>query len=85
VVDAAGRVIHYGTVCQGGTACVVTGKDRRLGDFFTNAIDARGCVLVATGDTMLTDPTTGQEYPTSRPLFMRQIAGPKLVGNGSCS
>ena len=85
VVDAAGRVIHYGTVCQGGTSCVATGKDRRLGDFFTNAIDARGCVLVATGDTMLTDPTTGQEYPTSRPLFIRQNAGPKLVGNGNCS
>ena len=85
VVDAAGRVIHYGTVCQGGTGCVVTGKDRRLGDFFTNAVDARGCVVIATGDTMLTDPTTGAEYPTSRPLFIRQNGGPKLVGSGSCS
>ena len=52
VVDAAGRVIHYGTVCQGGTGCVATGKDRRLGDFFTNAVDARGRVVIATGDTM---------------------------------
>jgi hypothetical protein len=85
VVDVAGRAIHYGTVCQGGTACVATGKDRRLGDFFTNAVDARGCVVIATGDTMLTDPTTGQEYPTSRPLFIRQNGGPKLVGSGTCS
>src|SRR2546421_11987784 len=43
-VDAAGRAIHYGTVCQGGTGCVVTGKDRRLGDYFVVAPDARGCV-----------------------------------------
>jgi hypothetical protein len=84
VVDPVGRAIHFGTVCQGGTGCVVTGKDRRLGDFFTNSIDARGCLMIATGDTMLTDPTTGAPYPTSRPLFIRQNGGPKLVGTGSC-
>ena len=70
--------MHFGTVCQGGTTCVATGQDRRLGDFFTNALDARGCVLVATGDTRLTDPTTGMPYPTARPLFIRQSAGPSL-------
>jgi hypothetical protein len=63
----------------------VTGKDRRLGDFFTNSIDARGCLMIATGDTTLKDPTTGADYPTSRPLFVRQNAGPKLVGSGSCT
>jgi hypothetical protein len=83
-VDVAGRYVHYGTVCQGGTTCVATGQDRRLGDFFTNALDARGCVLVATGDTRLTDPATGQPYPTARPLFVRQDAGPALRGSGSC-
>ena len=41
VVNAAGRAIHTNFVCQGGTTCVATGQDRRLGDFFTNAIDAR--------------------------------------------
>jgi hypothetical protein len=84
VVDAAGRPIHFGTVCQGGTTCVVTGKDRRLGDYFTNALDARGCVMIATADTMLKDPLTGSDYPTSRPLFLRQNAGPALRGTRSC-
>src|SRR4051794_2371428 len=32
VVDAAGRTVHVGWVCQGGTTCVATGQDRRLGD-----------------------------------------------------
>jgi hypothetical protein len=84
-VDAAGRVVHIGWVCQGGTTCVATGQDRRLGDYFTNALDANGCVLIATGDTRLTDPTTGAPLPTARPLFIRQNGGPRLIGNGNCS
>jgi hypothetical protein len=84
-VDAAGRVVHIGWVCQGGTTCVASGQDRRLGDYFTNTLDARGCVLIATGDTRLTDPATGGTYPTARPLFLRQNGGPRLIGNGSCS
>jgi hypothetical protein len=83
-VDAAGRYVHFGSVCQGGTTCVATGQDRRLGDFFTNALDARGCVVIATGDTRLSDPTTGGPYPTSRPLFIRQNSGPALRGSGTC-
>jgi len=83
-VDAAGRYVHFGSVCQGGTTCVATGQDRRLGDFFTNALDARGCVVIATGDTRLSDPTTGGPYPTSRPLFIRQDSGPALRGSGTC-
>jgi hypothetical protein len=84
-IDAAGRPIHVGSVCQGGTTCVATGQDRRLGDFFTNALDARGCVLIASGDTRLTDPLTGADYPTARPIFMRQNAGPSLIGKTACS
>ena len=84
-VDAAGRAVHVGWVCQGGTTCVVTGQDRRLGDYFTNALDARGCVLIATGDTLLKDPTTGSTYPTARPLFIRQNGGPRLIGSGNCT
>ncbi len=84
-LDAAGRPVHIGSVCQGGTGCVVTGKDRRLGDYFTNTPDARGCVLIATGDTRLTDPATGAPYPTARPLFLRQTAGPALRGSRTCS
>src|SRR4029077_16867000 len=79
------RPIHSGLVCQGGATCVATGQDRRLGDYFTNAIDARGCVLVATGDTPRRDQLTGAPYPTARPLFIRQNAGPALIGTKNCS
>jgi len=84
-VNASGRVVHYGQVCQGGTTCVATGQDRRLGDYFTNALDARGCVLIASGDTMLVDPLTGAQLPTARPIFIHRNAGPALTGKGSCS
>ena len=82
VVNAAGRVIHDDDVCQGGTTCVATGQDRRLGDFFTNAIDPRGCVLIASGDTTIKG-IGGTERPTSLPIFMRQNSGPGLKGK-SC-
>jgi hypothetical protein len=84
-VNAAGRPIHYGSVCQGGTACVATGQDRRLGDFFTNATAANGCVLIASGDTMMVDPLTGDQLPTARPIFMKQTSGPSLFKNQNCS
>jgi hypothetical protein len=84
-VNVVGRPVHTGWVCQGGTTCVATGQDRRLGDYFTNALDARGCVIIATGDTKLLDPTTGAPYPTARPLFVRQNAGPALIGSRNCS
>ncbi len=83
-VNASGRVIHYGQVCQSGTTCVATGQDRRLGDYFTNALDANGCVLIASGDTMMVDPLTGAQLPTARPIFIHQNAGPALVGKGTC-
>jgi hypothetical protein len=83
VVDAAGRVVHSGSICQGGTFCVVSGRDRRLGDFFTNGIDQRGCVFIASGDTTLKD-SSGAELPTSRPIFTRQVSGPSLL-NGDCA
>jgi hypothetical protein len=85
IVDSAGRPVHIGQVCQGGTTCVATGQDRRLGDYFTNALDARGCVLIATGDTRLLDPTTGAPLPTARPLFIHQNGGPRLIGSGTCT
>ncbi|HEX6715366.1 MAG TPA: hypothetical protein VF066_18385, partial [Thermoleophilaceae bacterium] len=88
VVDAAARPISTGGVCQGGTTCVATGEDRRLGDYFTNAIDQRGCVIIASGDTSMTDPITGNQRPTSLPIFIRQSSGPPLytgTGTGDCS
>ena len=84
-VDVVGRPIANSNICQNGTTCVATGEDRRLGDFFTNAVDERGCVLVATGDTTQPDPITGGQRSTSLPLFIRQVAGPRLVGKGDCS
>jgi hypothetical protein len=84
-VDVVGRPIANNNICQNGTTCVATGEDRRLGDFFTNAVDDRGCVLVATGDTTQKDPLTGAERPTSLPLFVRQTSGPRLIGRGDCS
>jgi hypothetical protein len=83
-VNASGRPIHQGQICQEGTTCVASGQDRRLGDYFTNAIDNKGCVLIATSDTMLMDPITGQPLPTARPLFIKQNSGPGLYGT-SCS
>jgi hypothetical protein len=83
--DVVGRPIADNNICQNGTTCVATGEDRRLGDFFTNAVDERGCVLVATGDTTQPDPITGGERSTSLPLFVRQVSGPRLVGKGDCS
>lgn len=77
-VDAAGGPIHSGGTCQSGTTCVATGQDRRLGDFFTNAIDQNGCVMIASGETM-TDPSAA----TSRPIFMQQTGGSSLTG-GTC-
>jgi hypothetical protein len=82
---ASGGPIHKNsTVCQGGTTCVATGQDRRLGDFFTNAIDPRGCELIASGDTTRPNPLTGGPRPTALPILVRQNAGRKLVGRGSC-
>jgi hypothetical protein len=79
-VDPIGRPVHTGQVCTGGTSCVATGQDRRLGEFFTLAADRNGCVMIATGDTTMTDPTTGGQLPTARPLFTIQSAGVGLYG-----
>jgi hypothetical protein len=82
--NASGRPIHIGGICQGGTTCVATGQDRRLGDYFTNWIDARGCVVIATGDTTFADPATGTGKAWSTPIFMRQDGGKSLTGH-TCS
>jgi hypothetical protein len=84
-VNASKRTIHTGSVCQGGTLCVAENKDRRLGDFFTNSLDSRGCVLIASGDTTQTDPTTGQQFAYSLPIYMAQTSGEGLVGGIDCA
>lgn len=85
-VNASGRPISRAQqICQRGTTCVATGEDRRLGDFFTNAVDERGCVIIASGDTMNPDPVTGGDRNVALPIFIRQTAGPRLIGEGDCS
>ena len=83
-IDAVGRPIHSGSVCAGGTTCaadnVITGEDRRLGDFFTDSIDNRGCLMIATGDTTIVDAITGGQSPISHPLFLHQDSGTSLTG-----
>lgn len=58
---------------------MATGQDRRLGDFFTDAVDQNGCVMIASGETT-TDPSAA----TSRPLFIQQTNGDSLTGQ-SCA
>jgi hypothetical protein len=77
--------IHVGKVCEGGTTCAATGEDRRLGDYFTNAIDQNGCVLIASGDTMQNAPITNQPLPNSLPLFIKQVSGPSLTTGLDCA
>lgn len=84
-VDVVGHPVADNNICQSGTTCVATGEDRRLGDFFTNALDERGCTIVGTGDTSSKDPLTGGERNVALPLFIRQSSGPALRGGGDCS
>jgi hypothetical protein len=83
--DVSRRPIHKAsTVCQGGTTCVATGQDRRLGDFFTNALDQYGCVMIASGDTTVPSTQTGGPRPVSLPILIRQTSGPSLT-NRDCA
>jgi len=82
--NASGKPIHVGGICQGGTTCVATGQDRRLGDYFTNWIDARGCVVIASGATTYADAVTGGEKAWSTPIFLHQDGGKSLTGH-TCS
>jgi len=82
-VPVSGRPVHFGDTCSG-LGCVALRGDRQMGDLCTIATDRRGCVVVATGDTTLRDPVTGQPSPWSQPLFIRQAAGPSLTTGRSC-
>jgi len=83
-VTQASRSIHQGGICDSGTTCVASGQDRRLGDYFTNSVDANGCVVIASGDTTVADAVSGQPRATSLPIFIQQSSGPSLTG-GTCS
>ena len=87
-----GGIIHVGAICQNGTTCALNtqagNEDRRLGDYFTNALDQNGCVMIATADTQLSDSTPvvgGGGFRTGRPLFVHQISGPSLTTGLDCA
>jgi hypothetical protein len=85
LANVSGRAIHQGGICDSGTTCVLTGQDRRLGDYFTNSIDAGGCVVIASGDTTVLDSVTGQPRITSLPIYMKQTSGPSLTTGADCA
>jgi MYXO-CTERM domain-containing protein len=78
-------VFHVGGICQSGTTCVATGQDRRLGDYFTDALDPNGCVLIATGDTDMPDANTGGQLAWSRPVVLEQASGNSLTTGQPCA
>lgn len=55
------------------------------GDYFTNSIDSRGCVVIASGHTTVPDPITGGPRATSLPIFIKQISGPSLTTGKGCA
>jgi hypothetical protein len=63
------NAMHTGTVCMGGTACEASQTDRRMGDYFSVAIDGAGHV-----DAMYTDTQTGGII--GLPTFLHQSGGP---------
>ena len=71
VVQASAEPVHTGTICQHGTTCQADLTDRRLGDYFSVAVDLDGVVHVAVSDTR-------QGGAVALPLHVRQVGGPTL-------
>jgi hypothetical protein len=69
VVQAFDEAIHTGTICTSGTTCQAFAVDRRLGDYFANAIDRNGNTYISVSDTR-------QGGAVSLPLIIRQTGGP---------
>lgn len=82
VVNASERPIHHGMICVDGTTCNaaanVDGGDRRLGDFFSVNFDHEGNLLIASADTMLTNPLGGPK-PVGNPIFIKQVSGDRML------
>jgi len=72
VTQATTEPFHVGTICNGGTLCQAELIDRRLGDYFSNAIDNDGHVVIATGDTK-------QGGSVALPMRIRQTGGPSHI------
>jgi hypothetical protein len=75
VTRASDEPVHRGTICNGGTLCQAQAIDRRLGDYFSNAVDAEGRTVIAVSDTR-------QGGAVALPLVIRQVEGP-TIGDGT--
>jgi hypothetical protein len=75
VTKASDEPVHHGTVCNGGTVCQARVVDRRLGDYFSNAVDADGNTVIAVSDTR-------SGGAVALPLVIRQTGGP-TIGDGT--
>jgi len=72
---ATKQAFHVGQICTSGTECEALGEDRRLGDYFTAAVDDTGHVVIGYSDTQ-------QGGIAALPAFVRQSGGPLLRGTG---
>ena len=70
---ATKQAFHIGQICTSGTECEALGEDRRLGDYFTAAVDKTGHVVIGYSDTQLGGIA-------ALPAFVRQTGGPLLRG-----
>jgi hypothetical protein len=73
-ITPATGVIHRGEICQSGTLCVASGRDRRLGDYLTAWIDLAGTLWIAYSDTV-----HFPDSPVSRPGLVHQVSGPSFL------
>ena len=69
--QASSEPVHSGTICTGGTLCQAQAIDRRLGDYFANAVDRNGNTYISVSDTR-------QGGGVSLPLVIRQTGGPTI-------
>ncbi|MGN6474625.1 MAG: hypothetical protein ACTHK4_13390, partial [Mycobacteriales bacterium] len=73
--------IKYGPICTQGTACLISGGDRSLGDFLEVSHDARGAMVFAYVDDTSNTFNTGTDgvEENGPPVIVKQIHGPGLI------
>ena len=73
--------IKYGPICTQGTACLISGGDRSLGDFLEVSHDAKGALVLSYVDDTSNTYTTGTAgfEENGPPVVVRQIHGTSLI------
>ncbi|HVS68349.1 MAG TPA: hypothetical protein VHE56_07335 [Mycobacteriales bacterium] len=73
--------IKFGPICTQGTACLISGGDRSLGDFLEVSNDKRGALALAYVDDTSNTFATGTDgvEENGPPVVVRQIHGPSLI------